>query len=155
MLLVKVYVDADAFPKDLKEMLFRAIERTKVQLVLVAGKTMRVPYSEYISFVTVPGGIDAADDRIVELAEAGDLIITADIPLANRVVDKGATALNPRGELYTDKNIKDRLATRDLMNDLRDNGLLSGGPASFNPKDRQTFINQLDRFLTKAARQNN
>jgi hypothetical protein len=146
---MRIYVDADAFPKDLKEILYKAVERVKIPLALVAGKLMRGPHSPYISRLTVPGGIDAADDKIADLAEPGDIVITADIPLADRVVSKGCFAINPRGELYTERNIKERLATRDLLNDLRNNGLISGGPASFNPKDRQAFANQLDRLLTK------
>ena len=146
---MRIYVDADAFPKDLKEILYKAVERVKVPLVLVAGKAMRAPQSLYISSLTVPGGIDAADDKIAELTEPGDIVITADIPLADRVVSKGGLAINPRGELYTERNIKERLATRDLLNDLRNNGLISGGPSSFNPKNCQAFANQLDRLLTK------
>ena len=150
---MRIYVDADAFPKDLKEILYKAVERVKVPLVLVAGKVMRAPQSLYISSLTVPGGIDAADDKIAELTEPGVIVITADIPLADRVVSKGGFAINPRGELYTERNIKERLATRDLLNDLRNSGIISGGPASFNPKNCQAFANQLDRLLTKHCKQ--
>jgi uncharacterized protein YaiI (UPF0178 family) len=146
---MKIYVDADAFPRVLKEALFRVVNRLKIEAVLVAGKYINVPRSENVSCICVPGGVDAADDRIAELAEKGDLVITADIPLADRVVSKKAYAINPRGELYTEQNIKERLATRDLMEQLRNNGEISGGPAAYSDKDRQNFINQLDRFLTR------
>ena len=146
---MRIYVDADAFPRELKEILYKAAERVHTPLVLVAGKPVKSPPSPYIFSLEVPGGVDAADDRIAELAEAGDLVITADIPLADRVIGKGGFVISPRGELYTNRNIKERLATRDLLSDLRNNGLVSGGPAAFSPKNRQAFADQLDRFLTK------
>ena len=149
---MKIYVDA-AFPNALKEILFRAARRVGVAVVLVANKRLRVPHEELFSSVMVPGGPDEADDKIVELLEAGDLVITADIPLADRVVSKNAYAVNPRGELYTDTNIKHRLAMRDLMHELREEGAISGGPPSFNKKDIETFTNQLDRFLSKHTKQ--
>ena len=152
---MKIYVDADAFPKALKDILFRAVKRVKVELVMVANKRIWVPDHELFSSEMVPGGPDIADDRIVELMEAGDLVITADIPLADRVVTKNGYAINPRGELYTETNIKNRLAMRDLMNELRSEGAITGGPPSFNKKDIQVFTNQLDKFLTKHSRQNN
>lgn len=110
---------------------------------------MRVPESPLIDSIEIPGGADAVDDRIVELVEPGDLVVTADIPLANRVVDAGATALDPRGTLYTARNVKDKLATRHLMATLRDEGVVRGGPSTFSPKDRQAFANTLDTFLSK------
>jgi uncharacterized protein YaiI (UPF0178 family) len=146
---MRIYLDADAFPKDLKEILFRTVERKKIPLIMVAGKFMRSEHSEHITNISVPGGVDAADDKIAELTEPGDLVITSDIPLADRVVSKGGIAISPRGELYTSRNIKERLATRDLLTELRNNGLISGGPPSFNTQDRAAFANQLDRILTK------
>jgi uncharacterized protein YaiI (UPF0178 family) len=146
---MKILVDADAFPNVIKDMLFRAARRHRIPLILVANQQMNIKKSPYISCIAVPAGPDVADDRIVELVQHGDLVITADIPLADRVVSQGAYAINPRGELYTEENIKDRLAVRDLMNELRNGGIITGGPSSFSRKDRQAFANQLDRFLTK------
>ena len=149
---MRILVDADALPKAAQKVLFRAVERVGVPMILVTNQYVRVPKSEYISSMTVPPGPDIADDRIVEMVQPGDLVVTADIPLADRVVSKGAYALNPRGELYTEDNVKDRLATRDLMSGLRDGGMITGGPPAFNPKDVQAFANQLDRFLMKHCR---
>jgi len=146
---MEILVDADAFPNAIKDILFRAVERFRIPLTLVANQYVTVDKSAYISSIIVPAVSDVADDRIVELVQQGDLVITADIPLADRVVAKGAYAINPRGELYTEENIKDRLAMRDLMSELRDGGVITGGPPSFSRKDRQAFSNQLDRFLTK------
>ncbi len=146
---MKIYVDADACPKVIKESLYKAITRLKVKLILVADQYLRIPQSEYISAIQVPSGIDAADEKIVELVEAGDLVITADIPLADLVVSKEAFAINPRGELYTEQNIKERLAIRDMMAEMRSSGLEFGGPPAFSQKDKEIFTNQLDRFLTK------
>ena len=149
---MQILVDADALPNAVQKVLFRAVERVGVSTVLVTNQYIRVPKSQYISSVTVPPGFDVADDQIVERVQQGDLVITADIPLADRVVSKGAYALNPRGELYTEDNVKDRLATRDLMSGLRDDGMITGGPPEFNPKNVQAFADQLDRFLTKHCR---
>lgn len=146
---MQVYVDGDAFPRALKELVFRAAERVRVRMTFVANQYVRVPPSDYIVSLTVPDGPDVVDDRIVQEVAPGDLVITADIPLADRVVRKGAYALDPRGDLYTDVNIQERLATRHLMDELRSDGLITGGPASFGQKDLQNFANQLDRFLTK------
>lgn len=146
---MRIYVDADGFPGAAKDLLMRAAMRVQVPLVFVANKPLRYEPSAFISGIVVPEGPDVADDRIVELVEPGDLVITADIPLADRVVARGAFALNYRGKLYTGDNIKDRLAMRDLMNELRDGGMMTGGPAAFGRKDRQAFINSLDSFLTK------
>ena len=148
---MQIIVDADAFPRALKEIVYRAAERTRVPLVLVANQPLKVPSSEFISFRLVSDGPDVADDRIVEWVEPGDLVITADLPLADRVVDKGAYALDPRGDCYTETNIKQRLATRDLMQALRSRGEIAAGPAPFNKKDAQAFANGLDRFLTKRS----
>ncbi len=147
---MQIFVDADAFPRPLKEILYRAAERVRVPVILVANQVMRIPESEFISLRHVDDGPDIADDRIVEWVEAGDLVITADVPLAARVVDEGACALDPRGDFFTAENVKDRLATRDLMDALRTDGTITGGgPAVFGKKDAQTFANALDRFLTK------
>jgi uncharacterized protein len=142
-----IWIDADACPKPIKEILFRAAERVKTSLVLVANRPMQAPASRYIRSMVVASGMDVADDTIVELLQPGDLVITADIPLAAQVVDKGGHALNPRGELYDKDNIRERLAMRDLMDELRGSGIDTGGPPPFNQQDRSAFANQLDRFL--------
>lgn len=144
-----IYVDADACPKVIKEVLYKAVKRLKVQMTMVADQFMQIPKSEYIKFIKVPSEIDSADEKIVELTKPGDLIITADIPLADQVVTKSAFAINPRGELYTEQNIKDRLAMRDIMAEIRSTGVDTGGPPPFNQKNKELFANQLDRFLTK------
>ena len=149
---MQILVDADAFPNAIKDILFRAAKRVRIPLILIANKHVRVVKSVYISSIVVPGGPDVADDRIVELVQSGDLVVTADIPLAGRVVAKGAFAIDPRGYLYTDENVRERLAVRDLMDELRNNGLNTGGPPAFSSKDRQAFANQLNRFLTKHCR---
>jgi uncharacterized protein len=150
---MKIYVDADGFPRAAKEILIRAALRLDVPIVFVANKPIRRDPSPMISTLLVPEGPDIADDRIAELAEAGDLVITADIPLADRVVSKGAFALNPRGMLYTEENIKDRLAVRDLLSELRDSGLMTGGPPAFGKRDCQAFADQLDRFLIRRLKE--
>lgn len=147
---MKIWVDADACPGEVKELLFRAAERTKTHVTLVANQPMRTPHSERIDSVRVGAGANVADQKIVELAEAGDLVITADIPLAADAIAKGAEALNPRGELYTATNIGERLAARNLLDELRGEGQITGGPANYSAKDKQTFANQLDRWLTAA-----
>jgi uncharacterized protein len=146
---MRIFIDADAFPNVIKDILMRAAVRLNVPLVFVANKPVRVEDAAHISVILVPAGPDVADDRIAEFAQPGDLVITADIPLADRVVAKGAFALNPRGKLYTEENIKDSLAMRGLMNELRDGGMITGGPATFNKKDRQAFANGLDSFLIR------
>lgn len=146
---MRIFIDADAFPNVIKDILMRASVRLNVPLVFVANKPIRVDDAAHISVILVPAGADVADDKIAELAQPGDLVITADIPLADRVVTKGAFALNPRGKLYTEENIKDSLAMRGLMNELRDSGMITGGPATFDKKDRQAFANGLDSFLIR------
>lgn len=146
---MQIYVDADGFPNAAKDLLIRTAKRLGALVVFVANKQIRYEPSVIISSIIVPEGPDLADDRIVELAQPGDLVITADIPLADRVVAKGAFALNYRGKLYTEDNIKDRLAMRDLMNQLRDGGTISGGPSTFSKRDCQAFVNQLDSFLIR------
>ena len=145
-----IWVDADACPAAIKEILFRASQRRKLSLTLVANQSLRTPPGPLIKSVQVPGGFDQADRWIVDHVAAQDLVITADIPLAAAIVDKGAAALNPRGELYTEENIGERLAMRDLMSELRDIGSVRGGPAALGQRDRQAFANQLDRFLQRA-----
>jgi uncharacterized protein YaiI (UPF0178 family) len=149
---MKIWVDADACPVVIKEILFRAAERTKIQTILVANKLLKVPPSQFIRAMQVPGGFDVADDEIVKQIEPGDLVITADIPLASQVIDKGAHALNPRGELYTPHNIKERLAMRNFMEELRSSGMELGGPNALNNSDRQAFGAELDRFLSSHIR---
>jgi hypothetical protein len=146
---VRIWVDADACPQVIKEILFRAAERAQVMTTLVANTTLRTPTSAFITSVRVKQGFDVADHWIVQQMQAGDLVITADIPLAAEVITRGAHALDPRGELYSEDNVRERLAMRNLMQDLRSTGELIGGPASFRHADRQRFANQLDRFLTR------
>lgn len=146
---MKIWVDADACPVVIKEILFRAAERTKTELTLVANHPMRTPPSRMIKFMQVPAGFDVADNEIVKRIETNDLVITGDIPLAAEVIEKGAQALNPRGELYTTENIKARLNMRDFMETMRASGVDTGGPPPLNQKDRQTFANHLDRLLLK------
>jgi uncharacterized protein YaiI (UPF0178 family) len=147
---MQIWVDADACPKAVKEILFKTAIRREVKLTLVANQYMTVPASPLIDMVKVGAGFDVADNEIVRLCHAGDLVITADIPLADKIVEKGATGLNPRGELYTEDNIKGILSMRNLMEELRSAGTVSGGPAAFSPKDRQNVTNQLDKFLTRS-----
>lgn len=146
---MKIFIDADALPNMIKDILIRASLRLHVPLFFVSNKPIRLELSANISSVVVPDGPDLADDNIVALAEPGDLVITADIPLADRVVSMGAFVISPRGELYTEDNIKDRLAMRDLMNGLREIGMITGGPAAFSSKNRQAFADQLNSFLIR------
>ncbi len=144
-----IWIDGDACPVVIKEILFRAAERTQIPLTLVANQPIRVPKSPHISFLQVSGGFDVADNEIASRTQAGDLIITSDIPLAADVIAKGATALSPRGELYTESNIKARLTMRDFMDTLRSSGVDTGGPPALSQADRQEFANHLDRILTQ------
>lgn len=146
---MKVWVDADACPVVIKEILFRAAERTGVLITLVANKQVQIPASRNISFIQVAQGFDVADNEIVARVNTGDLVITADIPLAADVIEKGGHALNPRGEMYDVNNIKARLSMRDFMETMRASGVNTGGPAPLNKSDRQAFANQLDKYLTK------
>ena len=146
---MQIWVDADACPVVIKEILFRAAVRTQTAVTLVANAPLRTPPSPYIKSMQVPSGFDVADNRIVELVETADLVITADIPLAAAVIEKGGYALNPRGMLYTVENIRETLSMRNFMADLRSSGVETGGPSTFTPSDRQAFANQLDRLLTK------
>jgi uncharacterized protein len=147
---MQVWVDADACPAEIKELLFRAAKRRSVKVTLVANQPMRTPNSEFIDSIVVPAGMNVADQRIVELVEPNDLVVTADIPLAADIVAKGSQALNPRGDLYTDSNIGERLAVRDMLDGMRAGGQITGGPPNFSAKDKQAFANQFDRWLTKA-----
>ncbi|MDB6041810.1 MAG: hypothetical protein JWM63_361 [Gammaproteobacteria bacterium] len=149
---MQIWVDADACPVVIKEILFRAAERTGVRMTLVANKPLRLPTAANIRFVQVPPGFDAADKRIVELMEANDLVVTADVPLAAAAIDKGGTALNPRGELYTKENVRERLSVRNFLDELRGSGVNTGGPPALSQRERQAFANQLDTWLTKRAK---
>lgn len=146
---MKIWVDADACPRVIKEILYRAAERKQVRLTLVANQPLRTPPSPYIETMVVAAGFDVADDKIVELLQPGDLVVTADIPLAAAAIRKDGFALNPRGEFYTDDNIQERLAVRNMLDELRGCGIDTGGPAALSAGDRQAFANQLDRFLAK------
>jgi len=146
---MKIWVDADACPAVIKDILFRAAERTRVQLTLVANQAVPIPPLRHIDMIQVRSGFDAADNEIVKRLGRGDLVITSDIPLASEVIDKGGYALNPRGELYTTDNIKERLNMRDFLATLRASGVQTGGPLALSQSDRKNFANQLDQFLTK------
>ena len=175
---MQIWVDADACPRVIKDFsaapscsaekpgayvpvcplaasrlaLFRAAERQRIALILIANKPLLTPPSQYIRALQVPAGFDVADNHIIEQVQAGDLVITADIPLAAAVIARAAHALNPRGELYTPENIRERLNMRDFMDQLRSTGVNTGGPAVLSLSDRQAFANQLDRFLNRHAR---
>lgn len=144
-----IWVDADACPNMIKDILFRAATRTKTPLILVSNHALTAPSSPFISKLQVTAGFDVADNKIVEKIEPGDLVITADIPLADAVIDKGAIALNPRGELYSKSNIKERLSIRNFSTNLRSSGIKTGGPATLSKKTIQEFANALDRVLTR------
>ena len=147
-----IWVDADACPVVIKEILFRAANRTGVMLMLVANQPLQVPPSRHIKTLQVAAGFDVADNEIVKRLEQGDLVITSDIPLAAEAIEKGALALSPRGELHTRENIGAKLNMRDFMDTMRSSGVeMSGGPAAFSQRDKQEFANNLDRFLTKYA----
>lgn len=144
-----IWVDADACPRVIKDILFRAAERRGVPLTLVANQPMQLPPSRHIRAVQVSPGFDVADNEIVKRLQPGDLVITADIPLAAEVIAKGGHALNPRGEVYTQDNIRERLNMRDFMETLRASGIQTGGPATLGARDRQAFGNALDAFLAR------
>lgn len=148
---MKIWVDADACPVVIKDILFKAAKRTGVPLTLVANQPVRIPLSPGITFLQVTAGFNVADNEIVQRLESGDLVITADIPLAAEVIARGGHALNPRGELYSADNIRSRLSMRNFMDTLRASGIETGGPAALNKGDRQSFANNLDKFLTKYA----
>jgi uncharacterized protein YaiI (UPF0178 family) len=146
---MQIWVDADACPQVIKEILYRAADRAQVLTTLVANTPLRTPASDFIRTVRVAKGFDVADDRIVEQVRPGDLVITADIPLAAASIERGAHALDPRGELYSEDNVRERLAIRNLMQALRSSGELVDGPAPFGPRERRLFANHLDRLLTR------
>jgi uncharacterized protein len=146
---MKIYVDADACPGKVKDILIRVGIRLQLQIIFIANQPVKLPVLENISMIVVEAGPDIADDKIVELVIAGDLVISEDIPLADSVIEKDAFVISTRGEFYTKDNIKQRLATRDLLNDLRSAGVDTGGPSQLSQKDIRTFANQLDRFLSK------
>jgi len=149
---MKIWVDADACPAVIKDILYRAADRTGVEVTLVANQAMRIPSSHRIKLLQVAPGFDVADNEIVERAGAGDIVVTSDIPLAAGVIDKGGCALTPRGELYTAENIAARLTMRDFMDTLRASGIDTGGPPALSHGDRKAFADHLDNLLTRHAR---
>lgn len=146
---MQIWVDADACPKVIKDILFRAAERAKVMVTLVANQPLYTPSSRYIKSLQVPPGFDVADNEIVRRLKADDLVITADIPLAAEIIEKGGHALNPRGEMYSKATIRARLNMRDFMDTLRASGINTGGPSEMSQRERQSFANELDKFLTR------
>ncbi|MBU0663195.1 MAG: YaiI/YqxD family protein [Proteobacteria bacterium] len=146
-----ILVDADSCPGIIKDILYRAVERTRTQMTLVADRPLTIPSSSHIKKIQVQSGLNAADIRIIDLAQPGDLIITDDIPLASAVVNKGALVLSQRGEMLRKENVAERLSARDFMTELRENGINTGGPAPLSQKNRQSFANQLDRLLVQQA----
>ncbi|RDS79330.1 YaiI/YqxD family protein [Dyella monticola] len=143
----QIWVDGDACPGAIKEILFRAADRARIHVTLIANHTLSRPPSRYIQVLTVQGGLDEADNEIVRRMQPGDLVVTQDIPLAARVIDKGGVAIHPRGERYTPENMAERLSMRNFMEELRGAGVRTGGPSAFHARDRQAFANQLDRWL--------
>jgi uncharacterized protein YaiI (UPF0178 family) len=148
---MQIWVDADACPAVIRDILFRAADRARMRVTLVANQPVKRAVSPYIHFVQVPAGLNVADARIVEMMEARDLVITADVPLAAAVIEKGGIALDPRGTLYTSENVRERLSLRNFMDELRGSGVNTGGPSSLGQRERQLFANQLDRWLAKAT----
>ena len=146
---MQIWVDADGCPVEIKELVYKTAERRKIVATFVANQILTLPTSPFVRMLLVPGGLDAADRKIVELVDAKDLVITSDIPLASDVVAKGAKALNPRGELYTDVNIGDRLATRNLVDEMRSQGQKMRGPSGFTAKHKQSFANELDKWIAR------
>ncbi|MCU5772077.1 YaiI/YqxD family protein [Erwiniaceae bacterium BAC15a-03b] len=144
-----IWVDADACPKVIKEVLYRAADRAQVEITFVANQPLNVPPSRFLRTLQVPAGFDVADNEIVRRAEKGDLVVTADIPLAAEVMEKGAIALNPRGERYSNATIRERLTMRDFMDTMRSSGIQTGGPSALSQKDRQQFANELDKWIVR------
>ena len=149
---MKIWVDADACPVAIKDILFRAAKRTEIELVLVANQPLRVPTSPFIKMLQVEPGFDVADNEIVKRMDAGDLIITSDIPLAAEVIEQGGSALSPRGELYSTNNIRARLNMRDFMDTMRASGIDTGGPPALSHSDRKKFASHLDKWLADSGR---
>ncbi len=145
----QIWIDADACPVVIKEILFKAADRTQTQTTLVANHALHLPPSQYLNFIQVMPGFDVADNEIIKQLKSGDLVITSDIPLADEAINKGATALSPRGELFTTNNIKAKLSMRDFMDVIRSSGVQTGGPSPLSQADRQTFANHLDRWLNQ------
>ncbi|HHV49393.1 MAG TPA: YaiI/YqxD family protein [Rhodocyclaceae bacterium] len=148
---MKIWVDADACPVAVKEILYRAANRTRIELTLIANQMLRVPPSPWIKALQVPAGFDVADQKIAQEVVAGDVVVTADVPLAALVIAKGAVVIDPRGELLDKGNIQERLSMRNFMESLRNSGVETGGPASLSSADRQAFANQLDRLLSRVC----
>ena len=148
---MQIWVDADACPAVIRDILFRAADRARMRVTLVANQPVKRAVSPYIHFVQVPAGLNVADARIVEMMEPRDLVITADVPLAAAVIEKGGIALDPRGTLYTSENVRERLSLRNFMDELRGSGVNTGGPPALGNRERQLFANQLDRWLAKAT----
>lgn len=146
---MKIWIDADACPKIIKEVLYKVSTRLNIPLYLVANSYLNIPLAPHIKLIQVEEGADVADAYIAENVEVGDLVITADIPLASLVIEKSAVAINPRGEVYTEDNISEILSMRNFMQDLRDNGMVTSGPAPFGPKDKEKFTNSLNKILTQ------
>ena len=146
---MQIWVDADACPAPVKQILYRAAERVRVPLLLVANQPLRVPASAYVRTVQVPAGFDAADRHIAEHVAGGDIVVTSDIPLAAAAIERGGKVVTPPGEELTTENIGERLTVRDLMDELRGSGVVTGGPPAFGPRDRQAFANALDRLLAR------
>lgn len=146
---LQIWVDADACPKVIKEIIYRAAERKKIHTTLVANSLLTIPRSPFLHFIRVDAGFDVADQEITRLMQQGDLVVTADIPLAADAIERGGFALNPRGEFYSKENVKSALTMRNFMDELRGTGTLTGGPGAFSHSDRTAFANQLDRFLTR------
>lgn len=146
---MKIWVDADACPAVIKEILYKAAKRTQTDLILVANRNIRIPKSPHIEFLQVPSGLDVADNTIIDKIDPGDLVITGDIPLASKIVEKGGLGINPRGEVYSAENIREILSNRDFMDILRSSGVETGGPPPLTNRDKQTFANSLDQVLTK------
>jgi len=149
---MKIWVDADACPNIIKNVIYKVAKRRKINVILVANQFMRIPESDLFDFMKVGDGFNEADEKIVELIDKTDLVITADIPMASDVIEKGAVALNPRGEMYTTDNIRARLSMRDFMDTLRMGGTITGGPPPLDQNNVQNFTNALDKFLTQAEK---
>jgi len=150
---MQIWVDADACPNVIKDILYRVADRARIMVTLVANQPLTVPRSPFVQRLQVERGFDIADNEIVRRCAAGDLVITADIPLAAEAIDKGATALNPRGELYTRENVRQRLNMRDFLDTMRASGVHTGGPPALDQRDRQAFANALDRFVARSRKE--
>ncbi len=146
---MKIWIDADACPKQIKELVYKVADRRQIMVTLVANRPLIHPKSRWICSVQVPAGADVADQEILRQMEEGDLVVTADIPLAAETIGRGGSALDPRGEFFSEENIRERLSVRNFLDDLRNSGVETGGPSAYTAKDKQKFANQLDRFLAR------